>query len=289
MTAIQVRRLHPEIGAAVTGVDMRAPMDKATFQAVHQAWMDHLVLIFPGQDISDEDHVAFTRHFGEPEIFHQTIIKSRAVREIFRVSNVDDDGNLMPPSHPTVQQISLAQLWHTDSSYRTEPCMGSLLHGVEISRTGGETQFINMYRVYEDLPETLRQQVENRRALHEFENLHRLRALKPMTDAERAIVPPIWHPLVRRHPVTGRKSLFISPIYNVQVEEMAELAARQLIEDLTAFAEQDRYVYRHKWAPHDVVMWDNRCTMHAVTPHDPTERRVMHRTTIVDNAPVLAA
>ena len=105
MTAIQVRKLHPEIGAAVTGIDMRAPMDKATFQAVHQAWMDHLVLIFPGQDISDEDHVAFTRHFGEPEIFHQTIIKSRAVREIFRVSNVDDDGNLMPPSHPTERRV----------------------------------------------------------------------------------------------------------------------------------------------------------------------------------------
>jgi len=286
---ITVRKLHPLIGAAVTGLDARQPMDQATFQAVHQAWMDHLVLVFPGQDISDEEHVAFTRHFGEPEIFHQAIIKSRRMREIFRVSNVDDDNNLMPPSHPTVQQVSLAQLWHTDSSYRTEPCMGSLLHGVEISRTGGVTQFINMYAVYDELPDRLKQLVENRRAVHDFENLHRLRKLKPMTDAERAAVPPIWHPMVRRHPVTGRKSLFISPIYNNKVEGLDDAAGKALIDELTAFAEQPRYLYAHTWAPHDIVMWDNRCTMHAVTPHDPTERRVMHRTTIVDTAPVLAA
>lgn len=286
---ITIRKLHPLIGAAVTGIDARRPMDQATFAAVHQAWMDHLVLVFPGQDISDEEHVAFTRHFGEPEIFHQAIIKSRRVREIFRVSNVDDDNRLMPPSHPTVKQVSLAQLWHTDSSYRTEPCMGSLLHGIEISRTGGVTQFINMYAVYDELPDRLRRQVENRRALHDFGNLHRLQDLKPMTEAERAAVPPIWHPMVRRHPVTGRKSLFISPIYNNQVEGMDDAAAKALIDELTAFAEQPRYVYAHQWEPHDILMWDNRCTMHAVTPHDPAERRVMHRTTIVDTAPVLAA
>ncbi len=286
---ITVRKLHPLIGAAITGIDARQPMDQATFAAVHQAWMDHLVVVFPGQDISDEDHVAFTRHFGEPEIFHQQIIKSRRVREIFRVSNVDDDGNLMPPSHPTVKQVSLAQLWHTDSSYRTEPCMGSLLHGIEISRTGGVTQFINMYAVYDELPDHLRRQVENRRALHDFGNLHRLQDLKPMTEAERAAVPPIWHPMVRRHPVTGRKSLFISPIYNNQVEGMDDAAGQALIRELTAFAEQPRYLYAHKWEPHDILMWDNRCTMHAVTPHDPAERRVMHRTTIVDTASVLAA
>lgn len=289
MSTITIRPLHPEIGASVTGIDARRPMDAETFRAVHDAWMAHLVLVFPNQDITDEEHVAFTRHFGEPEIFHQSIIKSRRVREIFRVSNVDDDGRLMPPEHPTVQQVSLAQLWHTDSSYRTEPCMGSLLHGIEISRTGGVTQFINMYRVYEDLPDSLKRQVEGRRALHDFANLHSLRALKPMTEEERAAVPPIWHPMVRRHPVTGRKSLFISPIYNTQVEGMDDADAARLIADLTAFAEQDRYVYRHQWEPHDILMWDNRCTMHAVTPHDPRERRVMHRTTIVDSAPVLAA
>ena len=289
MTGMTVRRLHPDIGAKVLGVTLGAPMDAQTFRTVYDAWMEHLVLVFPGQPITDEQHVGFTRHFGEPEIFHQSIIKSRRVKEIFRVSNVDDDGNLMPPEHPTVQQVSLAQLWHTDSSYLRTPCMGSLLHGVEISRTGGETQFTNMYRVWEELPESLKAKVSGRRALHDFGNLHRLRDLKPMSEAEKARVPPIWQPMVRKHPVTGRPSLYISPIYNTQVEGMEVAEAKKLIDDLTSFAAQERFVYSHRWEPHDVVMWDNRCTMHAVTPHDPTERRVMHRTTIVGDEPVLAA
>jgi alpha-ketoglutarate-dependent taurine dioxygenase len=287
--SITIRALHPAIGAEVRGVDFRLPLTQETFREVHDAWMEHLVLIFPEQHISDEEHVAFTRYFGEPEIFHQTIIRSRAVKEIFRVSNVDDDDNLMPPSHPTVQQVSLAQLWHTDSSYRTMPCVGSLLHGVEISRTGGETRFINMYRVFAELPESLKRQVEGRRARHDFGNLHRLRDLKPLTEAEQAAMPPVWQPLVRRHPVTGRESLYISPIYNDAVEGLEGAAARRLIEDLTAFAEQPRFMYQHRWSPDDVLMWDNRCTVHAVTPHDPTERRVMHRTTIMGDQPVLAA
>jgi alpha-ketoglutarate-dependent taurine dioxygenase len=286
---ISVRKLHPAIGGEIRGVDMRAPMDPATFRAVHDAWMEHLVVVFPDQRITDQEHVAFTRHFGEPEIFHQTIIRSRALKEIFRVSNVDEDGVLMPPSHTTVRQLSLAQLWHTDSSYRAMPCVGSLLHGVEISRTGGETQFINMYLVYDELPDSLRRQVESRRARHDFGNLHRLRDLKPLTEAEKAAMPPAWQPLVRRHPITGRKSLYISPIYNDAVEGMDEVDAYRLIEDLTAFAAQPRFMYKHRWSPDDVLMWDNRCTVHAVTPHDPTERRVMHRTTIMGEQPVLAA
>ncbi len=286
---ITVRPLHPAIGAEIRGVDLRREMDPETFREVHDAWMTHLVVVFPDQHITDEEHVAFTRHFGEPEIFHQTIIRSRAAKEIFRVSNVDDDGNLMPASHPTVQQVSLAQLWHTDSSYRTMPCIGSLLHGVEISRTGGETQFINMYMVFDELPDSLKRQVEGRRARHDFGNLHRLRDLKPLTEAEKAAMPPAWQPMVRRHPVTGRRSLYISPIYNDAVEGLDEAATVHLIDDLTAFAAHPRFMYRHRWEPDDVLMWDNRCTIHAVTPHDPAERRVMHRTTIVGDQPVLAA
>jgi alpha-ketoglutarate-dependent taurine dioxygenase len=287
--SITVTPLHPSLGAAIRGVDMRLPMSPDLFQQVHDAWMQHLVVVFPDQTITDEEHVAFTRHFGEPEIFHQTIIRSRAVKEIFRVSNVDDDGNLMPPSHPTVRQVSLAQLWHTDSSYRQMPCVGSLLHGVEISRTGGETQFINMYMVYDELPAALKSQVEGRRARHDFENLHRLSDLKPLTEAERAAMPPAWQPMVRIHPVTKRKSLYISPIYNDVIEGLSDAEGRQLIADLTDFAAQERYLYKHRWEPDDVLMWDNRCTIHAVTPHDPAERRVMHRTTIVGDQPVIAA
>jgi len=288
-STIAVRPLGAALGAEVRGIDMRAPLDAATFRAVHDAWMAHLVLVFPEQHVTDAEHVAFTRHFGEPEIFHQDIIKSARVREIFRVSNVDEADNLMARSNPTMQQISLAEFWHTDSSYRPNPCMGSLLHGIEVSRTGGETHFTNMYAVYEALPEALRRQVEGRRARHDFGHLHTLRDLRPLTEAERAAMPPVWQPMVRTHPVTGRKSLYISPIYNDAVEGMTEADAKRLIADLAEFAGERRFVYPHAWETDDVVMWDNRCTMHQVTPYDPMERRVMHRTTIVGEGPVLAA
>jgi taurine dioxygenase len=113
--------------------------------------------------------------------------------------------------------------------------------------------------------------------------------LKPLTEEEKAAMPPVWQPMVRRHPVTGRESLYISPIYNDEIEGMSAQDGKSLIDALTAFAAQPRFVYRHHWQPDDVVMWDNRCTMHQVTPHDPRERRVMHRTTIVGTQPVLAA
>ncbi len=286
---IAVRPLHPALGAEIRGLDMRAPLDAEAFRVVHDAWMEHLVLAFPDQPISDAEHVAFTRNFGDIEIHHQKIIRSNRMPEIFRVSNVDDDNNLMPPEHPTVQQVSLAQLWHTDSSFRTLPCVGSLLHGVEVSRTGGETQFTNMYLVYQSLPDSLKKQVEGRRARHNFGHLHTLAKLRPLTEAEKASMPPVWQPMVRSHPVTGRRSLYISPIYNDEVEGLATAEARRLIEDLTNFAAEPRFVYRHRWETDDFLLWDNRCTMHQVTPHDPTERRVMHRTTIEGTEPVLAA
>jgi alpha-ketoglutarate-dependent taurine dioxygenase len=288
-TDLTVTKMHPAIGARVEGVDFGQPQSVETIKAVKAAWMDNLVLVFPGQAISDEQHVEMTRHFGEPEIFHQSIIKSKFVKEIFRVSNTDEDGNLVPQSDPVQQQLSSAKKWHTDSSYRAWPAMGSLLHGVEVSRTGGITCFTNMYAVYEALSDELRAMVEGKRARHDFEHLSRISGARKPTDEERAAMPPIWQPMVRTHPVTGRKSLYISPIYNDQIEGMADDAAVDFITELAEFASQDRFVFRHTWETDDIVMWDNRCTMHLVTPHDPTERRVMHRTTITGEGPVEAA
>jgi alpha-ketoglutarate-dependent taurine dioxygenase len=195
----------------------------------------------------------------------------------------------MPPNDPVSQQLSLAQVWHSDSSYRRVPCTGALLHGVEVSRSGGETQFTNLYQVYEALPASLKSQIEGRKARHNFGNMHTLKPLKPLTEEEKAAMPPVWQPMVRKHPVTGRASLYISPIYNDEVEGMTREAGQKLIAELTKFAADPRFVYSHRWETDDVLMWDNRCTMHQVTSFDPGERRVMHRTTIVGQDPVLAA
>ena len=286
---LTVEKLHPLIGAKITGIDFRDPINAATKAELNEAWMENLILVFPNQPLTDEEHVKATHAFGEPEVFHQNIIKSRFVPEIFRVSNVDEDDNLMMPEHPTMQQLGSARKWHTDSSYRPNPAMGSLLHGIEVSRTGGITCFTNMYAVYDALPEALRQKVEGKKARHDFEMLCRIAAARKPTAEERAAMPPVWQPLVRKHPVTGRKSLYISPIYNDGVEGMEDDDAIEFIAELTEFAGQDRFVYKHTWETDDMLLWDNRCTMHVVTPHDQMERRVMHRTTIVGDGPVIAA
>jgi taurine dioxygenase len=286
---LQVRKLNPALGAEVRGLDMRDALDDATFDELHAAWMENLVLVFPGQHVSDAEHVAFTRRFGEPEIFHQKIIKSQRVPEIFRVANVDEDDRLLPPSDLTVRQLSSAQMWHTDSSYRPVPSMGSLLRGLEVVQEGGETLFTNMYLVWERLPERLKRQVEGRKARHNFEYIRVLRGLPPVSEEERQAMPPVWQPMTRRHPVTGRTSLYISVIYNDEVEGMEPDEAKRFVAELADFAGQPEFVYRHRWTADDLVMWDNRCTMHQVTPYDPAKRRVMHRTTIVGDGPVIAA
>ena len=278
--AIVVNPLHPTLGAKIVGVDFRLPVADDIISSIKDAWSTHLVLVFPDQPLSDEQHVEMTRYFGDPEIFHQDIIKSARVREIFRVANTDENGNLMQPEHPTMQQLASARRWHTDSSYRPKPAIGSLLHGIQITATGGVTCFANMYAVFDALPARLKQKVEGRKARHDFENLSRAFNARTPTAAERLAMPPVWQPLVRRHPVTHKKSLYISPIYNDQVEGMADTEAQALIEELAEFASREEFVYRHHWTKDDIVMSDNRCTMHLVTAHDANVPRVMHRTTI---------
>jgi len=288
--SVSILPLHPVFVGEVAGIDCRRPLGADEVAAIEAGMDRYAVLVFRDQPITDEEQLAFTRHFGEPEIFHQTSLSLRSdrVREIFLVSNVDENDRLMTPSEPSQKQLSSSRQWHTDSSYRPMPSVGSLLHGIEISRTGGITQFINMYKVYEDLPESLRRQVDGRKARHDFGMLHRITGAPAPTRAEQDAMPAVWHPMVRRHPVSGRKSLYISSIYNDQIEGLDEKASIRLVDDLSEFAAQPQYMYRHIWEPHDVLMWDNRCTVHAVTPHDPTERRVMHRTTIVGSEPVVA-
>ncbi len=286
---LTIRPLHTALGAEVRGLDLAAPLDEDSFQALHDAWMEYLVLVFPNQPLSDHQQIAFGRRFGELEVHHQEIIKSQSAPEIFRVSNVDDDGNLMTPDHPSVAQISLAQRWHTDSSYRPVPSMGSILHGIEITAAGGETWFTNMYDVHDALDETAKQRIAGSRARHDFGHLATLGPIKPLTETERRAMPPVWQPMARRHPVTGRTSLFISPIYNDAIEGMDDDDAVDLIAELNEFVGRDEFVYRHRWSQDDIVMWDNRCTMHHATPYDLATRRVMHRVTIVGEGPVEAA
>ena len=286
---LKIQALHPALGAEVVGLDLAETMDDETFQAIRDAWMKHLVLAFPNQTLSEEQQITFSQRFGALEEHHQDIIKSRSSPQIFRVSNVNDEGNIMSSDHPSIAQISLAQRWHTDSSYRAVPSLGSILHGIEVTKEGGETCFSNMYMVYDALDPATKRRITGCRARHDFGHLTKLAAVKPLTELERQAMPPVWQPMVRKHPWTGRPSLFISPIYNDAIEGMNDDEAAEFLTELTEFAGREEFVYRHSWTQGDVVMWDNRCTMHRVTPYDLNLRRVMHRNTVVGDGPVMAA
>ena len=166
--------------------------------------------------------------------------------------------------------------------------MGSILHGIEVTKVGGETCFSNMYMVYDALNPATKRRITGCRARHDFGHLTKLAPVKPLTESERQAMPPVWQPMVRKHPWTGRPSLFISPIYNDAIEGMNDDEAAELLTELTEFAGREEFVYRHRWTQGDVVMWDNRCTMHRVTPYDLNLRRVMHRNTVVGDGPVTA-
>lgn len=285
---ITVRQRHPLIGVEVRGVDLARADDDVGAQ-IHQIWMRHPLLIFPDQPVSDAEQIAFATRFGALEIHPSVEHRSSRHPEIYRVANVDEAGELLPADEPAAKYLGLTRLWHTDSSFRAVPSLGSVLHGIEVPAEGGDTLFANMYAVHDALPPEMRKRLARLRAVHSHDHVMSLTdGLAPADDNHFMQLDAVSHPLIRRHPVTGRRSLFISPHTMAGIEGMPDGKARVLLDELTAFATQDRFVYRHKWRPHDVIMWDNRCTMHAVMPYDAANvRRIMHRTTIVGDGPVL--
>jgi len=287
--ALTVTPVHDCIGARVTGLNLKEPVSDAVLAELTDAWVEYKVLVLPDQTISDEEHVAFASRFGALEEHHQNIIKDSSLPQIFKVSNVDENGNVRPPDSDVMSQLLLTKMWHTDSSFREVPCMGSILHGIEVANEGGQTCFTNMQAVLEALPADLLAKIEGRRCRHDFANLNRIGSKYEPTAEEKAAMPPVWQPMICRHPETGQKSLFISPIYNDAIEGMDAAEAKEVLDRLYEICSEPRFVYEHTWKPHDIVMWDNRCTMHRILPYDPVARRVSHRTTIVGSGPVLAA
>lgn len=289
---LQVERRHPLIGTEVRGIDLRKPLDEATFQELHDLWMEHLLLIFPDQPITDEQHIVFGRKFGELEVHPSLAHRSSRNKEIYRVSNVGEDGNIIPPKETSWQYLNLSWLWHTDSSFREVPSKGSILHGIETTNEGGNTLFANMYAAYDDLTEEMKKRVSGLLVIHDHDFIiKQSKELSEKADKGKYDdLPPVKHPLVQVHPMTRRRCLLLSPHTMAGIDGMAEGEGRALLDELTAHATQEKYVYRHRWADDDVIMWDNRCTMHSVEPfNNASTRRIMHRVTLVGESPPIAA
>ncbi|MBM09112.1 MAG: hypothetical protein CMF69_05980 [Magnetovibrio sp.] len=287
-----VEPLHPEVGAEIRGVDLASHLDRSTIDLLHTLWMKYLVLVFPDQSITDEQHICFGRKFGDLEEHPSRAHRSSLNKEIYRVSNVDETGNIIPSNETAWQYINLSWLWHTDSSFRKIPSKGSILHGIQTTKKGGHTRYANMYAAYEGLPKNKRKQIDNLWVIHDHDFIIKQSAeLSNKPDkGDYEALPPVRHPLVQIHPITGRRSLFLSPHTMVGIEGMADMKGRDLLDELIVHTVNPKYVYTHVWTNDDVLMWDNRCTMHSVEPFDNLNiRRVMHRVTLVgENYPIPA-
>jgi alpha-ketoglutarate-dependent 2,4-dichlorophenoxyacetate dioxygenase len=282
--SISIHKLHPVFVGEVQGVDCRRPLTQQEVAAIEAGMDEYAVLIFRDQNITDEEQIAFTRHFGELENYNTPgHIKKREDQRlgpgIADFSNLDKHGNIMS-AEDRVWFFKLAdRLWHSDSSFRPIPAKYSLLSGRTLPSWGGNTEFADMRAAYDALDERTKTEIEEFVCEHSLIYSRQAIGFSELTEDEVAAFRPVPQALVRTHPTTGRKSLFLSS-HAGAILGWSFPEARLFLRDLTEFATQPQFVYSHVWRPHDLVMWDNRSTMHRARRFDRNEVRDVRRTTL---------
>jgi taurine dioxygenase len=265
------------LGAQVHGVDLRA-LDEQTFAFVYRAGLDHQVLLFRGQQLTDEDLVAFSRRFGDLDEAPVQETGRRFVEghpEIYVVSNVVQD------SVPIGSLGAGEAVWHTDMSYLPDPPKASLLYALEVPERGGDTSFCSMYAAWDTLPDHLRERAEGRRVKHDGTyNSGGYVRQGVLVTADPRTSPGTLHPMVYVHPETGRRALYLGRRRNAYVDGLSLDESNALLDEIWSHATRESLTWRHQWRVGDAVLWDNRCTMHRRDAFDPAARRVMHRTQI---------
>ncbi|WP_230677992.1 TauD/TfdA dioxygenase family protein [Burkholderia gladioli] len=271
------------LGAEIVGLDLSRPIGEDDFARIHRAHLDHHVVVFRDQRITPDEHVAFSARFGplQRHVLAQFALPGHP--EVLIVSNILENG----------QPIGLGDaghFWHSDLSYKEKPSLGSLLHAQELPAEGGDTLFANMHLAWDALPEALKREVEGRRAEHTYlARYAELQARSPwrpnLTPEQIAQVKAVDHPIVRTHPETGRRALFVSEHFTTRIVGLPEDESRALLDELFAHSVRDEFVYRHQWRKHDLVFWDNRSLMHLAAGTPDHLRRKLYRTTIEGDAP----
>ncbi|MES2099145.1 MAG: TauD/TfdA family dioxygenase [Pseudomonadota bacterium] len=271
-----VRPLGSALGAEIIGLDLSAPLDPDCVELLHAAWARHLVLLFRGQQLTPQQQIAFSRHFGLLDD-HAAIPKFRHPEhpEILLVNNLEA---------ATGKKLSVGRQWHSDLSTTLRPAKGSLLHAQQLPSVGGDTMFCNMYRAWESLSPVYREFLDRRWALHDMTAARetRLQRTPAELDDIRRRNPPVYQPIVRVHDVTGRPALYVSEMTTVAIEGMTVEESAPILDHLHERSTVHENVYRHVWQPADLLLWDNRCTMHiALADYDLAETRRMYRTTLL--------
>jgi taurine dioxygenase len=283
--SISVTKCDAALGAEID-VDLSQPLDDATFREVEAAFHDNIVVCFRGQTLSNERHIEFSRRFGELEVH---IVKKYLLPghpEILLVSNIRNEAG---------EHIGLADAgftWHSDVSYRQFPSRCSLLYAKEVPRREGvalgDTVFANCIAAYDALPAAMKRRLDGLKAIHRYSSRRRIEnSPRPkLTAAQLAETPDIAHPIVRTHPFTGRKAIYVTAGECIGIDGMPEDEALDLIAELDAHCVRPEFLYRHRWRVGDLVMWDNASAMHlAICDYALPERRLMHRTTVIGSQP----
>jgi len=279
----EVRPFDAPVGAEVVGLDISKPINTEDFIRLHKAHLDHHVLVFRDQQITPQEHIDFSRRFGPLEIhvLHQFQLKNHP--EILIVSNIKENGEPIGLGDAGVY-------WHSDISYKPNPSLGSLLHAQELPSEGGDTLFANQHLAWESLSPELQQRILPLKAEHSYlAKYEELRAKNPwrpkLSQAQIDQVAPAVQPVVRTHPETGRKALFVSEHFTTRIVGLPKEESDALLAELFAHSVKPEFVYRHQWAPHDLVFWDNRSLMHLAAGTPDHLRRRLNRTTIVGDTP----
>jgi taurine dioxygenase len=271
---IEVRRLGQQIGAEITGADVRN-LDEAGFARIYQAWLDYNVIVIPGQTLTIEQFLHYGRRFGavEPHPSKSTRHPQHPEITLLGTNKFAPDGTL----NMAVYRRG-AEGWHTDGAYDDQPFKATQLYALAIPSRGGDTLFASAYAAYEAMPQVLKQRLERRRGAFTYGGRHKAQALLNPEDRDR---PPAFHPVIRTHPETGRKALYFDPGKILFIEGLSAQESDDTIDQLTACMIQPGAEYRHKWRVGDIVIWDNRCSYHrAAGDYPPQEDRIHWRVSI---------
>ena len=277
--SITITPLLDAIGAAITGVDLSQDVDAETVAAIKQAWLDNIIIVFPGQDITDDEQEIFCRNFGELELVRTTTSIDKDHPSIMMITNVKDSGK------PTALEDG-EMMFHYDQCYYEQPSMGSTLYAIEIPDEGGNTLFASCIKAYDALSGDWKQRIEGLRALNYYDYA-RNPTMRP--DDVNPDVPQWTHPVVRVHPETGKKAIYVNRLMSILIEGLSAEESDEILNFLFDHIEKPEFVYEHVWTVGDMMMWDNRCSVHARTYFSPKKRRMMRRVTVRDAIPFAAA
>jgi taurine dioxygenase len=275
---LTIQPLSPAIGVEILGVDLREPLDGETFARIRSAWENNCIALFRGQTLDEMDQVHFAGRFGPlgSRVNDFDPLKSGSHPAILYVSNIRINGKVtgvLPDGE---------MFFHSDQCYTETPAMASMLYAIEIPSRGGNTRYANCFKAYNTLPEDVKRRLKGKRALnaYDYDGAPTLRATILPDGVKR-----FAHPIVRRHPATGRKALYVNRLMTWSILDMPEDESRALLEYLFDHQERPEFVYEHKWTPGDVMVWDNRSCLHARTNFDPNERRRLRRVTVNGDVP----